>query len=82
MCTITRNILQDIRQQWSSRQPSSALVSPAAAVGALGELSPGGALMRGFQEQSLGRKYANNALVTLFYTLICRSSTSTHRKRI
>lgn len=53
---ITRSILQDIRQQWSSRQPSSALVCPTAAVGALGELSPGGALMRGFQEQSLGRK--------------------------
>lgn len=56
VAVITRNILQDIRQQWSTRQPSSTLVSPAAAVGALGELSPGGALMRGFQEQSLARK--------------------------
>lgn len=57
---ITRNILQDIKQQWGTRQPSSTLVSPAAAVGALGELSPGGALMRGFQEQSLARNKLHN----------------------
>lgn len=44
-------------KQWNTRYPSNALVTPAAAVGALGELSPGGALMRGFQEQSLARKF-------------------------
>lgn len=53
---VCRGVLQETKQWQSGRQPSSALVSPAAAVGALGELSPGGALMRGFQEQSLARK--------------------------
>lgn len=41
---------------WSIRTPHKVLVSATAAVNALGELSPGGALMRGFQEQSLARK--------------------------
>ncbi|KAG5879297.1 hypothetical protein JTB14_021955 [Gonioctena quinquepunctata] len=50
--TVLRGVLQETKQ-WGKRHPSSNLVSPAAAVGALGELSPGGALMRGFQEQSL-----------------------------
>lgn len=54
--TVNRRIQNEVRT-WNQRQPSSALVSPAAAVGALGELSPGGALMRGFQEQSLARKF-------------------------
>lgn len=52
VASVCRNVLQETRH-WSGRQPSNVLVSPAAAVGALGELSPGGALMRGFQEQSL-----------------------------
>lgn len=39
------------------RQPVSSLVSSAAAVSALGELTPGGALMKGFREDSLGREY-------------------------
>ncbi|RZC33328.1 general transcription factor IIH subunit 1 [Asbolus verrucosus] len=52
--TVLRGVLQETRQ-WQSRHPTSSLVSPAAAVGALGELSPGGALMRGFQEQSLAQ---------------------------
>lgn len=51
-------ILQAVYQemkQWNNhtRHSNLNLVSPASAVGALGELSPGGALMRGFQEQSL-----------------------------
>lgn len=41
---------------WSTRTPQKVLVNPKAAVNALQELSPGGALMRGFQEQSLARK--------------------------
>lgn len=41
---------------WSQRTPHKVLVSATSAVNALGELSPGGALMRGFQEQSLARK--------------------------
>lgn len=53
---VSRGVLQETKQWQSGRQHSSALVSPAAAVGALGELSPGGALMRGFQEQSLARE--------------------------
>lgn len=56
VAAVCRGVLQETKQWQTGRQPSSALVSPAAAVGALGELSPGGALMRGFQEQSLARK--------------------------
>lgn len=44
-------------ESWKQRTPHKVLVSPTAAVNALGELSPGGALMRGFQEQSLARKF-------------------------
>lgn len=40
---------------WSNRTPQKLLINPKAAVNALGELSPGGALMRGFQEQSLSQ---------------------------
>lgn len=49
-------LLNDING-WSTRTPHKVLVSATAAVNALGELSPGGALMRGFQEQSLARKF-------------------------
>ncbi|XP_024939567.1 general transcription factor IIH subunit 1 isoform X2 [Cephus cinctus] len=37
------------------RQTATSLVSPAAAVSAVGELTPGGALMKGFREESLGQ---------------------------
>ncbi|XP_063225704.1 general transcription factor IIH subunit 1 [Bacillus rossius redtenbacheri] len=37
------------------RQSSSVLVNPAAAVSALGELTPGGALMRGLHEETLAQ---------------------------
>lgn len=40
---------------WNNRTPHKVLVSAKSAVNALGELSPGGALMRGFQEQSLAQ---------------------------
>lgn len=58
---IMRNILQEARQ-WQVRphMPNHGLVPPSAAILALGDLSPGGALMRGFQEQSLARKYKMN----------------------
>lgn len=46
---------------WNTRTPQKVLVDPKAAVNALGELTPGGALMRGFQEQSIARKYKNTA---------------------
>lgn len=52
----SRRVLQQARQWYDGALPSRALISPAAAVSALGELSPGGALMRGFQEQSIARK--------------------------
>lgn len=42
---------------WNQRTSHKALVSVTAAVNALGELSPGGALMRGFQDQSLDREF-------------------------
>lgn len=60
VAAVCRGVFQETKQWQSGRQPSSALVSPAAAVGALGELSPGGALMRGFQEQSLARECLTN----------------------
>ena len=37
------------------KQVTPSLVSPANAVSALGELTPGGSLMKGFQEESLAR---------------------------
>ncbi|KAK4886807.1 hypothetical protein RN001_003078 [Aquatica leii] len=52
---VNRGILNECRQWQSGRHTTTPLVSPAASVGALGELSPGGALMRGFQEQSLAQ---------------------------
>jgi transcription initiation factor TFIIH subunit 1 len=42
---------------WHQRTPHKILVSATSAVNALGELSPGGFLMRGYQEQSLAREY-------------------------
>lgn len=45
-----------LTDSWAMRTPHKALVSATAAVNALGELSPGGSLMRGFQEQSLARE--------------------------
>uniref|UniRef100_A0AAG5DMG0 General transcription factor IIH subunit 1 n=1 Tax=Anopheles atroparvus TaxID=41427 RepID=A0AAG5DMG0_ANOAO len=48
-------ILEAANGSWANRTPHKLLVSPAAAVSALGDLSPGGSLMRGFQEQSLAQ---------------------------
>ncbi|CAG9836838.1 unnamed protein product [Diabrotica balteata] len=52
--SVLRGVIQETRQ-WGGRHAATSLVTPAAAVAALGELSPGGALMRGFQEQSLAQ---------------------------
>jgi transcription initiation factor TFIIH subunit 1 len=51
--------LQHEAESWCSisRPQATALVNPAAAVSALGELTPGGALMKGFEEESLAREY-------------------------
>ncbi|XP_035784226.1 general transcription factor IIH subunit 1-like [Anopheles albimanus] len=53
--TLEAMIAEAANTSWGSRTPHKLLVSPAAAVSALGDLSPGGALMRGFQEQSLAQ---------------------------
>lgn len=50
------NEMARLTQFWNQRMPHKVLINPTAAINALGELSPGGALMRGFQEQSLARK--------------------------
>lgn len=50
-----QHTIQSNTESWSQRS-NKALVSVTAAVNALVELSPGGALMRGFQDQSLERK--------------------------
>ncbi|KAG4076534.1 hypothetical protein HA402_011350 [Bradysia odoriphaga] len=52
--SVQYQLLNEINS-WSTRTPHKVLVSATAAVNALGELSPGGALMRGFQEQSLAQ---------------------------
>lgn len=59
VATTAYAVLQE-RDAWNARTPHKVLVSATAAVNALGELSPGGALMRGFLEQSLAREYLNN----------------------
>ena len=55
--SVQGQIMQEADESWNTRTPHKVLVSATHAVNALGELSPGGALMRGFQEQSLARKY-------------------------
>ncbi|XP_055621631.1 general transcription factor IIH subunit 1 [Toxorhynchites rutilus septentrionalis] len=52
--SVNAYILQST-SSWNNRTPHKVLVNATAAVNALGELSPGGALMRGFQEQSLAQ---------------------------
>lgn len=45
-------------ETWTHKKAvTPSLLTPAMAVSALGELTPGGALMKGFQEDSLARKY-------------------------
>ena len=64
---ITLNQLKKEASGWLTgnsipRQLATSLVSPAAAVSALGELTPGGSLMKGFREESLGRKCISLAI--------------------
>lgn len=42
------------------RQSATSLVSPKTAVGVLGELTPGGTLMKGFREDHVGREFNDN----------------------
>lgn len=53
------------------RQAATSLVSPAAAVSALGELTPGGSLMKGFREESLGRKISLKYILDIKNIVIC-----------
>jgi transcription initiation factor TFIIH subunit 1 len=49
---------QNLRQNsltWGQRVPHKNLINPTHAVNALGELSPGGLLMRGYQDQNLSQ---------------------------
>jgi transcription initiation factor TFIIH subunit 1 len=49
---------QTLRQNssiWGQRVPHKNLINPSSAVNALGELSPGGLLMRGYQDQNLSQ---------------------------
>lgn len=73
-------ILQDTAT-WNLRTPHKVLVSATSAVNALGELSPGGALMRGYQEQSLARKLIklitlNKKFILTFFVINFRISAS------
>lgn len=69
LLTVQSEIVR-LTDTWHQRLPHKALVNPTAAVNALGELSPGGALMRGFQEQSLARKCYNVSFHTQPLNLI------------
>lgn len=51
-------------ESWLNRNAQRHVICPKAAVNALGELSPGGQLMRGFQEQSAGRK--SRSLIVIY----------------
>lgn len=54
---------QMIRQtanEWGQRVPHKQLINPTHAVNALGELSPGGLLMRGYQDQNLSQFVPND----------------------
>lgn len=52
---VTQAQILQASEIWGTRTPQKLLINPKAAVNALGELTPGGALMRGFQEQSLSQ---------------------------
>lgn len=57
--TVAVELMREVKK-WANasylpRQPSNLLVSTDAALFALGELSPGGALMKGFRGDSLSR---------------------------
>jgi hypothetical protein len=58
MFSVTTRLQREV-EGWCSvaRPQAAALVNPAAAVSALGELTPGGALMKGFEEESLAREF-------------------------
>ncbi|XP_031636638.1 general transcription factor IIH subunit 1 [Contarinia nasturtii] len=52
---VTHEQILKAAEMWGTRTPQKLLINPKSAVNVLGELTPGGALMRGFQEQSLSQ---------------------------
>nr|CAD7392611.1 unnamed protein product [Timema cristinae] len=56
LATTLQQLHQECSSWHSNHRRVQSLISPASAVSALGELMPGGALMRGFQEETLARK--------------------------
>lgn len=54
--TVQMKMLQET-EGWKMRTPHKVLVNPKTAVHVLGELSPGGALMRGYRDLSATRKF-------------------------
>lgn len=48
-------MIRQSTNEWTQRVPHKQLINPAHAVNALGELSPGGLLMRGYQDQNLSQ---------------------------
>jgi len=52
-------------ESWLNRNVQRTFICSKAAVNALGELSPGGSMMRGFQEQSAGRKLNTSSCLQL-----------------
>ncbi|XP_035726219.1 general transcription factor IIH subunit 1-like [Vespa mandarinia] len=70
------NQLQKEAASWISgnglpRQAPTSLVSPAAAVSALGELTPGGSLMKSFREESLGQLIPKDLETELRNVYVC-----------
>lgn len=57
--TVDQMIRQDA-DDWGKRVPHKQLINPTHAVNALGELSPGGLLMRGYQDQNLSQFVPND----------------------
>ncbi|XP_043285675.1 general transcription factor IIH subunit 1 isoform X2 [Venturia canescens] len=60
------------------RQPSSSLVSSSAAVSALGELTPGGALMKGFREDNVGQLIPKDLEKELRNVYVCTCELLSH----
>lgn len=52
---VVEQVIRQNSAEWGQRVPHKQLINPSQAVAALGELSPGGFLMRGYQDQNLSQ---------------------------
>lgn len=52
---VVDQVIRERCVEWGQRVPHKQLINPAQAVNALGELSPGGLLMRGYQDQNISQ---------------------------